>query len=128
MAENNPTLSLTASRDILRQTSAYRGIRLFLIIITILIVVFILMKMFYSLFVDTPADDHSTLGIIGFVWVLVPGVLVGAKYLYNFMQIGVDVADCALLRSKPQIELLAVELNTRKTDTPADETAEQETP
>ena len=55
-------------------------------IVIILIAVAVLAGAFYSMFLTKPGTEHSGLAVIGFVWVLLPGVCVVGKLAHSRIQ------------------------------------------
>ena len=95
--EMTPT-DLTPVRDQLRSRSAYAKTRRFMLLISIALAIGGIFWTFMLTFDGRASEDHSVGGILGFLWIGIPLIIIASRHLNQIFQLGFDLADAALSR------------------------------
>ena len=95
---NEMTADLTETRDQLRSRSAYAKARRFVLLLFIAAAIGGIFATFMVVFDSRSTEDHSVANILLFLWVGIPLIIQGARYLNGMVQIWFDLADAALSR------------------------------
>ena len=95
---NEMNADLTEIRNQLRSRSAYTKTRRFVLLVFIVAAIGGIFAAVMVVFNSRPTEDHSVANILLFLWVGIPLIIQGARYLNGMVQTCFDLADAALSR------------------------------